>query len=296
MNYQNMDCLEYLKSVEDKSIDLIIADPPYYRVVKDRWDKQWASLDEYNEWTTLWVKELERVAKYSCSLWLFGYPRNVQGTSLQLTEYGFNFRQQIIVNKGMRAVAGRTNTSHKLFPTTTESAFFFHYDAREHIAKLLEEQREQMKWKAIDINTLIGKSTSGGGAYSAMVNSNPEKRVYPKKEYWERMSEVFDLPTYEDLVYTFNLPPGISDVWDDIDFYDKSTPKIHPTQKPLQLIDRIIRTSTNEGANVLDMFAGSGTTAVACKLLKRNFYGCEIDPEYYDLSKERIESVNPILF
>ena len=294
MDYKNMDCLEYLRSLESKSIDLVIADPPYYRVVKDEWDKQWSSREDYAEWSALWVKELERVVKYSCNLWLFGYTRNVQSTSYQLSQRGFNFKQQIIVNKGMRAVAGRTNTSHKLFPTTTESAFFFHYDAREHIADLLERERKNLGWKAIDINTLLGKSTSGGGAYSAMVNANPEKRVYPKKEYWERMSEVFDLPKYEDVVYTFNLPQGLTDVWDDIDFYDKRVERIHPTQKPLALIDRIIRTTSNEGANVLDLFAGSGTTAVSCKLNNRNFYGCEIDPHYYQLSMERILAVNPL--
>ena len=43
------------------------------------------------------------------------------------------------------------------------------------------------------------------------------------------------------------------------------------------------------------MFSGSGTTAVACKLLNRNFYGCEIDPRYYQLSKERLESINTLV-
>ena len=84
MNYRNIDCIEYLTTLPDKSIDLVIADPPYYRVVKDEWDKLWSSLDDYADWTALWVKELERVAKHSCNLWLFGYPRNVVNTQLQL--------------------------------------------------------------------------------------------------------------------------------------------------------------------------------------------------------------------
>ena len=290
MDYKNMDCLEYLGTLDDNSIDLVIADPPYYRVVKDEWDHQWKSQDEYNDWCTQWVTEVRRVSKYSGSLWLFGYTRNVPGTYCSLVENNFNFRQQIVVNKGMRAVAGRTKASMKLFPTATESLFYFHFDARQHIGELLEEQRLKLNWKAIDINTLLGKSTSGGGAYSAMVNGNPEKRVYPKREYWERMSEVMDLPPYEDLVYTFNLPKGLTDVWDDIDFFDRKEKRIHSTQKPLSLIERIIKTSTNEGANVLDLFSGSGTTAVSCKLNNRNFYGCEIDTRYYELSNQRINN------
>ena len=295
MNYKNMDCLEYLRTLDDNSIDLIIADPPYYRVVKDEWDHQWKSQEEYNEWCSQWVTEVSRISKYSASLWLFGYTRNIPGTFCSLTTNQFNFRQQIIVNKGIRAVAGRTKSSYKLFPTTTESLFFFHYEAREHIAHLLEEQRLKLNWKAIDINTLLGKSTSGGGAYSGMVNGNPEKRVYPKREYWERMSEVMELPPYDEVVYTFNLPKGLSDVWDDIDFFSRKEKRIHTTQKPLRLIERLIRTSSNEGANILDMFSGSGTTAVACKLLNRNFYGCEIDPRYYNLSLERISSITPLV-
>ena len=59
-------------------------------------------------------------------------------------------------------------------------------------------------------------------------------------------------------------------------------------KSPYHLIERLINTSTNPGDNVLDMFSGSGTTAVACKLNNRNFYGCEIDPRYYDMSMQRI--------
>ena len=296
MEYKNMDCLEYLGTLDDNSIDLIIADPPYYRVVKDEWDHQWKSQAQYDDWCNRWVTEISRVSKYSASLWLFGYTRNVPGTYCSLVHNNFNFRQQIVVNKGMRAVAGRTKSTNKLFPTATESLFFFHYDARQHIGELLEEQRLKLHWKAIDINTLLGKSTSGGGAYSAMVNSNPEKRVYPKREYWERMSEVMELPRYDELVYTFNQSKGLTDVWDDIDFFDRKEKRIHTAQKPLALIERLIKTSTNEGANVLDMFSGSGTTAVACKLLNRNFYGCEIDPRYYKVSYQRISELNPLPF
>ena len=108
------------------------------------------------------------------------------------------------------------------------------------------------------------------------------------------MAEVMDLPRYDELVYTFNLPKGLTDVWDDIDFFNRKEKRIHTTQKPLALIERIIKTSTNEGANVLDMFSGSGTTAVACKMHNRNFYGCEIDPRYYELSNQRINSFSTL--
>lgn len=288
MDYRNQDCLTYLKQIDDRSIDLIVTDPPYYRVVKDRWDKQWKTIDEYYEWCSLWIQELGRVAKYSCSFWLFGYPRNVTPLLPVIEGAGFSFKQQIIVNKGLRAVAGRTKLSQRVFPTTTESIFFFHYDARDYISNLLESERNRLKLKTVDMNTLLGLRTTGGGAYSAMTTSNKEKRSYPKRQHWIRMSEVFNLPSYDDVVYKFNLPQGITDVWSDINFYDRNIKKIHPTQKPEKLIERIIKTSSNINDTVLDLFVGSGTTPLVCKQNDRNFLGCEIDPEYYQSSMSRI--------
>jgi site-specific DNA-methyltransferase (adenine-specific) len=77
-----------------------------------------------------------------------------------------------------------------------------------------------------------------------------------------------------------------------------STPKreksegSHPTQKPLELLKRLIAICTNEGDMVLDPFCGSGTTGVACVLLKRNFIGIDLDKNYLDLSDKRMKIAN----
>lgn len=63
----------------------------------------------------------------------------------------------------------------------------------------------------------------------------------------------------------------------------------HPTIKPLDIIEKIIRNSTCENEVVLDPFMGSGTTGVACKNLNRNFIGIELDEKYFKIAKERIE-------
>ena len=64
--------------------------------------------------------------------------------------------------------------------------------------------------------------------------------------------------------------------------------KVHPTQKPIELIERIVESATEEGDTVLDCFVGSGTTGVACKNLNRNFIGFEIQREYYEVALERL--------
>ena len=64
---------------------------------------------------------------------------------------------------------------------------------------------------------------------------------------------------------------------------------IHPTQKPVALLEYLIKTYTNEGDLVLDNVAGSGSTGVACQNLNRNFIGIELDAGYFEIAKKRIE-------
>jgi site-specific DNA-methyltransferase (adenine-specific) len=64
----------------------------------------------------------------------------------------------------------------------------------------------------------------------------------------------------------------------------------HPTQKPIALLEYLIKTYTNENDTVLDFTMGSGSTGVACKNTNRNFIGIEMDKNYFDIAKNRIES------
>ena len=64
--------------------------------------------------------------------------------------------------------------------------------------------------------------------------------------------------------------------------------QVHPTQKPVALMEYLIRTYTHEGETVLDFTMGSGTTGVACKNLGRDFIGIELDQGYYDIAQQRI--------
>lgn len=296
LNYKNQDCIEYLKSLDDRSVDLICTDPPYYRVVNDEWDNQWFTIDKYYEWCEQWIVELGRVAKWNCSFWLFGFPQQLCSLLPVIERSGFTFRQQIVVNKGMQAVAGRTSNKLKMFPTATESIFFFHYEARDHIRDILQSERKRLQWKGSDVNAYLGKAITGGGAFACMASEKKplEHRVYPTRDDWNKLSEVMTLPNYDDVVYTFNLQKGLTDVWDDINFYDRKVEKFHSTQKPIPLMERLIKTSSNPGQTVLDIFGGSGSTGVACKLHDRKFIGCEIDETYYQKSLERINNTVPL--
>lgn len=67
--------------------------------------------------------------------------------------------------------------------------------------------------------------------------------------------------------------------------------KVHPTQKPEWLLERVLISTSNEGEIVFDPFMGSGTTAVVSKKLSRNFLGCEINPEYLKIANQRLEAI-----
>ena len=72
--------------------------------------------------------------------------------------------------------------------------------------------------------------------------------------------------------------------------FSKDRPSTHPTQKPVALMEYLIKTYTNENETVLDFTMGSGTTGVACKNLNRNFIGIELDETYFNIAKERIDN------
>ncbi len=75
-------------------------------------------------------------------------------------------------------------------------------------------------------------------------------------------------------------------------FFKKEHPPKHPTQKPVALLEYLIKTYTNENETVLDNCMGSGSTGVACVNLNRNFIGIEINEKYFEIAKKRVEKSN----
>lgn len=279
----NLDCIEYLENIKEKEIDCIILDPPYFNVVNEKWDKQWKTMEDYLEWIEKILKELDRISKYSCSFWLFGYPYQLSFIIPIVEKYNFTYRQHIVINKGMKSVAGRTSNKLKMFPTATEYIVFFHKEARPFLRDFLQEKKKEKNLGSKEINEYLGKASNGGGTWSSIAGEKQKNLQYPTLEDWNKLNTLlgpFDLK-YNDYVYKFNIEPKLIDVWDDINFYDRTFKKYHPTQKPYKLIERLIKTSSNENDTILDIFMGSGMTALVSRDLKRNFYGCELNESYF---------------
>jgi adenine-specific DNA-methyltransferase len=282
----NSDCIDYLKKIKPLSINNIILDPPYYKVVNEEWDNKWATMSDYLKWIEDIVIELEKVAKYSCSVWLFGFPYQLGYIIPIFEKHGFTYRQHITIDKGMRSVAGRTSSKLKMFPTATEYVVYMHKEARNVIKTFLQNKKIEKNISSAEINIHLGKASNGGGTWSSIAGLKQKNIQYPTYEDWSKLEELFGEFNikYDDYVYRFNTINGLTDVWNDINFYDKKYEKKHPTQKPYNLIERILKCSTIEEDNVLDIFMGSGMTGLVCKDMKRNFYGCELEKKYIDNS------------
>lgn len=96
---------------------------------------------------------------------------------------------------------------------------------------------------------------------------------------------------YKGKILTHKYP---SNVIDNINWIFKSSDRLRPTQKPVPLLEYLIKTYTNEGYTVLDFAMGSGSTAIACLNTNRKFIGIEKDDHYFQIAKERLERLEKL--
>jgi DNA modification methylase len=131
------------------------------------------------------------------------------------------------------------------------------------------------------------------------INENNEVEFYPPSyeeikrtaQRNEELKQEYEglKQKYEEARYTFNLKEvqeNISCVWEND---DKNSGKLHPCEKPLDILEKIIKTSSNENDVVLDCFMGSGSTGVACLNTNRKFIGIELDNNFFGIAERRIK-------
>lgn len=288
------DCIQGMSTMPDECVDLVISDPPYWKVVGHTWDYQWRTREDYLEWSEKWLQQAARVLRKGGTFYLFGYFRTLAYMMPMLDSLGLELKQQIMLDKGMRSVSGRATKNYKMFPNTTESLLLLVKDSKPFIKQLLKQHQKRVGISAKEINERLGVKSNGGGMWSIYTGENICEQT-PTEELWGKLQEILDFSyPYEMISQTFNAEMGLTDVWTDIDFYEKN--RFHPTQKPLKLINRLVRASSNRGDVVLDPFMGSGTTAVSCVELERMYTGFEIDKEYYEKSQNRLCEGNNNLF
>lgn len=293
----NQDCIEYMKTLPDECIDLIIADPPYYKAIDEKWDKQWKTEDEYLEWTQQWFNECVRILKPTGVFYCYGNFDILSKQKVLIFDKQLNFRQNITLSKGLRAIAGRTSDKLRMFPTASEYLLYYvkqdeYFDTP--FSRIMKQKMKELNLSQLDISKL---ELSKNGNITGWVHNKLKGTQIPTENQWYKICGLFGIENkYNELVeqynkerYIFNLPTGITDVWD---FVPDKVRYGHKTQKPKDITDRIIKASSNESDLVYIPFAGSGSEVISCINNNRNYIATETNKEYIDnIIKKRIEEI-----
>ena len=243
------DCIELLKQIPDNSVDLIFADPPYnlqlngelYRpnqtkvdAVNDEWDK-FDSKEDYDKFTTAWMKECHRILKNTGSFWVIGTYHNIFRVGTILQNIGFWMLNDVIwvkPNPMPNFKGTRFNNAHETLIWATKSkssSYTFHY----HSLKVMNDDLQM------------------------------------RSDWW--------------------IPICQGD-----ERIKVNGQKAHSTQKPAELLFRIILSTSNPGDIVLDPFSGSGTTAAVAKRLGRKYIAFDREEFYVQVAKDRLEKIKPV--
>lgn len=245
--------IEWLKSLDAGTVDLIVADPPY-NINKADWDK-FESQEEYIRWSLQWIKEASRVLSDTGTLYICGFSEILADLKHPSMEYFKVCRWLVWYYKNKANLGSDWGRSHEsILHLRKNKNFTFNID---------------------DIRIPYGKHTlkypdHPQAESSQYGNGNKKNHIWTPHPQGAKPKDVIEIPT------TCN---GMGE----------KTP--HPTQKPEALIRKLILASSNEGDVVLDPFSGSGTSLVVAEQLKRKWLGCEIESQYNEWAIGRIETV-----
>jgi site-specific DNA-methyltransferase (adenine-specific) len=266
-------CLEELEKVADKSIQLVCIDPPY-NINKDTWD----NIDNYVEWLTSVIVLLETKMKNSGSLFVF---HNEMETIAELilsirTNSKLKLKQMITWNKRFNESRQKgyldgyvvKNDMH-MFNKMCEYILFYTFDNHELI-------RATRKEKNIAPTTISSEILSRTGGMTGWYSNIETGKNYPTRETMKPITKHLGLE-YDDVVPKFKNQKTHHSVWD---FDMAKRNKVHITPKPINLLENIIRHTTDEGDLLLDCFAGSGSLGMAAKNTNRNCILIEKEAKY----------------
>lgn len=244
--------IEWLSSLEEESVDLIFADPPY-NINKAEWD-DFESQEHYIQWSLQWIEEASRVLKKTGSLYVCGFSEILADLKHPASKYFAGCRWLVWHYKNKANLGNNWGRSH-------ESIIHF-------------RKSSGVKLNIDPIRTPYGAHTlkypSHPQAETSQYGNGKQRENWTPHPLGAKPKDVIEFPT------TCN---GMGE----------KTP--HPTQKPEGLIRKFVFASSNPGDVVLDPFSGSGTTLVVAEQLGRKWLGCDTNPQYNQWAKKRIEEV-----
>jgi site-specific DNA-methyltransferase (adenine-specific) len=249
------DSIVWLKLLKDSSVDLVFADPPY-NLNKEEWDN-FESQEAYISWSLEWIKEVSRILTPNGSMYVCGFSEILADIKHPASKFFKSCRWLVWHYKNKANLGKDWGRSH------------------ESIIHFRKSKKAELEIDSIRIP--YGNHTLKYPSHPQAETSNYGKGK--KYDAWfpnplgAKPKDVIDIPT------TCN---GMNE----------KTP--HPTQKPEELVRKIVLASSKIGDVVLDPFSGSGTTVVVAEQLQRRWLGCEQNTEYNSWAIERLESIKPM--
>jgi site-specific DNA-methyltransferase (adenine-specific) len=246
--------LDWLKSIDSESVDLVFADPPY-NIKKAAWDN-FENQDKYIEWSMQWISQAARILKSTGSLYICGFSEILADLKSPACRYFKSCRWLIWHYKNKANLGNDWGRSH-------ESII--------HLRK-----SDAVKLNIDDVRIPYGAHTLKYPSHPQAETSAYGKGTRKKHDNWTphpqgaKPKDVIEIPT------TCN---GMGE----------KTP--HPTQKPEELIRKFVLASSQAGDLILDPFSGSGTTLVVAEQLNRFWLGCDLNIEYNYWAIQRLENV-----
>lgn len=251
----NLDCIQGMKTLEDESVDIIICDPPY-NIGKDfgnNSDKQ--EMGQYLEWCDQWIKECLRILKKNGTLYIYGFSEILAFIRVRIP---VNVRWIIwhYTNKVTPSLHFWQRTHESILCCYKDKPVFNRDDVREPYTDTF-------------LKSAAGKTRK---ATKGRFSDGTTETVYTAHENGA-------LP--RDVIKISALAGGAG----------KKERVNHPTQKPLELCEKLIKASLNkeEETKVVIPFAGSGSECVAAKNLGVSFMGFELNEEYVEICNKRLE-------
>ncbi len=246
----NQNAIHLMKSIDSESVDLIFADPPY-NIKKAEWDS-FASQKQYVEWSMEWIKEAQRILSKKGSLYICGFSEilaDLKWAAASLFK-GCKWLIWYYRNKGnLGNDWGRSHESILHFRKSED--FIFNID-EVRISYNAHTLKYPQRTQALSSHFSHGKK-----------NEN----IWKPNPLGAKPKDVLEIPTISNGSWEKTL---------------------HPTQKPIELIRKIILSSSNDDSIILDPFGGSGTTYAVAEAYNRNWIGSELELSYCNVIRDRL--------
>lgn len=304
----NGDSQTVLSAIPDQSVSLILTDPPYHSTKKENIvnDKSFKSDEDFLCWVEIYAKEWKRILRPNGSGFMFCSSAMEAKLELMLSKY-FNVLSHIVWAKpnepGYDGWKGKMKKEslRQWYPHSERIIFFEPATEgnlkRSYFGSLLREARSKCGMSTNELTEIIGAygKVNHGGA----VSNWEAGRNVPSREQYEKMCVAFDkhgidMPCYENVIRPFEVNANVefTDIWmfPSVKQYQGK----HPAEKPIEMLEHCIRSTTFENDIVLDCFAGSGSTLIAALKTNRLSIGIEIDEKWCTTIKKRLALVEKI--